>query len=233
MSDLEMQSSKIKSKDLELKASHAANDAHSKGSSNAALEAAINSAELYMKALRLADNAADRKRLDAKCKELLEKAESIKEAQDGVTSKPVVPLRQERKHPISTRKLTTRENIVLLEGAKLNGFVYKPWDKVPPMAEFELKEGHPLFTDALNLPLSEAQLASFAGWERPTEALQRIKINHNGDSLPTTPTMESQGKIDLVQDMTSDCSVVASLCAGTARAEKGHKKVSFFVSLLP
>lgn len=31
---------------------------------------------------------------------------------------------------------------------------------------------------------------------------------------------------DLVQDITTDCSVVASLCAGTARASKGHGTVS-------
>ena len=32
-------------------------------------------------------------------------------------------------------------------------------------------------------------------------------------------------EIDLVQDVTTDCSVVASLCAGIARALKGHGKV--------
>jgi hypothetical protein len=40
--------------------------------------------------------------------------------------------------------------------------------------------------------------------------------------------------VDLVQDITTDCSVVASLCAGTARASKGHGKVCIFlVSLIP
>ena len=38
--------------------------------------------------------------------------------------------------------------------------------------------------------------------------------------------MTSDQKIDLVQDMTSDCSVVASLCALVARAEHGHVEVS-------
>ena len=37
--------------------------------------------------------------------------------------------------------------------------------------------------------------------------------------------MIAVGKVDLVQDMTTDCSVVASLCAGTARAERGHARV--------
>lgn len=37
--------------------------------------------------------------------------------------------------------------------------------------------------------------------------------------------MTAINEIDLVQDITTDCSVVASLCAGTARALKGHGKV--------
>lgn len=39
--------------------------------------------------------------------------------------------------------------------------------------------------------------------------------------------MVGEGRIDLVQDVTADCSVVASLCAITARAEPGHSKVVF------
>ena len=31
--------------------------------------------------------------------------------------------------------------------------------------------------------------------------------------------------LDLVQDVTTDCSVVASLCAATARAERGYPRV--------
>lgn len=38
--------------------------------------------------------------------------------------------------------------------------------------------------------------------------------------------MTSYGSIDLVQDITTDCSVVASLCAGIARVQHGHSKVT-------
>jgi hypothetical protein len=44
--------------------------------------------------------------------------------------------------------------------------------------------------------------------------------------------MVAADDIDLVQDITTDCSVVASLCAGTARARKGHGKVSSPLSQL-
>jgi calpain-7 len=38
--------------------------------------------------------------------------------------------------------------------------------------------------------------------------------------------MSTSRPIDLVQDAATDCSVVASLCAGIARAERGHDEVS-------
>lgn len=37
--------------------------------------------------------------------------------------------------------------------------------------------------------------------------------------------MSSPLPIDLVQDAATDCSVVASLCAGVARSERGYDKV--------
>ncbi|KAL8733829.1 MAG: hypothetical protein Q9166_001817 [cf. Caloplaca sp. 2 TL-2023] len=37
--------------------------------------------------------------------------------------------------------------------------------------------------------------------------------------------MNASERLDLVQDVTSDCSVVASLCASAARAEKGHSAI--------
>jgi hypothetical protein len=40
--------------------------------------------------------------------------------------------------------------------------------------------------------------------------------------------MSSSLTIDLVQDAASDCSVVTSLCAAVARAERGHEQVSNF-----
>jgi hypothetical protein len=82
--------------------------------------------------------------------------------------------------------------------------------------------------DPTDLELSEAQREIFAGWRRPHETFRRPpespdqEIDHGGFSMLAT------NEIDLVQDITSDCSVVASLCAGTARAFKGHGKVISF-----
>lgn len=194
-----------------------------KSSTNATLKATIDAAELYMQALKLADSPLDRKRIDAKCKELINRAEDLKSRQDITPNgKSEVPL---LKPPFSPRKLTTRENIILLEGSKLNGFIFKPWDKEPTDEEFALKDGEEPFVDAPELPLSDVQLESFDGWKRPAEALSAVRFPGSAESNNITMTMRDISKVDLVQDLTSDCSVVASLCAGTSRVGRGHQKV--------
>lgn len=95
-----------------------------------------------MKALHLAP-ADDKKHLDSKCKELIIKAEKIKGAADwkaaaraGQNAFPAL------RPPASTRKLTTREEIIILEGAKLNGYIFPPWSRAPQQDEF-VYEGPP------------------------------------------------------------------------------------------
>jgi hypothetical protein len=88
-----------------------------------------------MKALRIAPSD-DKVQLDAKCKELITRAERIKAAADwqsAARQKPVSKLQP----PTSKRKLTTREEIIVLEGAKLNGFIFPPWERAPTPVEFE------------------------------------------------------------------------------------------------
>jgi calpain-7 len=186
-------------------------------SSKAAFDAAVEAAELYLQALELADNRTDRARLSAKCKELLTRSEQLR----GDCEQLLDP-----EKPVSKRPLTTKEKIILVEGSKLNGFKFPIWESAPEPTEFELKDRQEQFVDTPRLRLSPLQLESFAGWKRPREALGGIEILRDGEKLPNIPTMDRLKKVDLVQDMTSDCSVVASLCAGTARAERGHPRVS-------
>lgn len=98
-----------------------------------------------MKALKLATVPKDRQTLDAKCKDWLTRAEKIKESQDWQSAARA----QERRSPTSTRKLTTREEIILLEGAKLNGFIFPPWTTAPNSGEFKEDDGGP-FTYVAN-----------------------------------------------------------------------------------
>lgn len=67
----------------------------------------------------------------------------------------------------------------------------------------------------MDLELSNAQKVIFAGW-------RRLLDTHGSVDGPANEP-------DLVQDITTDCSVVASLCAGVARAKKGHAKVIYSI----
>ena len=206
---------------LETKALRAERTISSSTNISVALKAAIDSAELYMQALRLADKSADRSRLDAKCKQMLIKAERLRHSKDRTVSV------SKRHHPASVRPLNTKEKIILLEGSKLNGFMFRPWEDAPLGTDFDAKDGDLLFTDSPPLSLSEAQLEHFGGWLRPKDALALLDVDANaGEPLSKEPCMSWEGKVDLVQDLTSDCSVVASLCSATARTERGHAKVS-------
>ena len=112
----------------------------------------------------------------------------------------------------------------------LNGFKFQAWPGPPKAEEFLLNDGDDLFLDDPVLPLSELQRGSFAGWKRPREALASLPITE-WTKEKIVPTMTKGAvKMDFVQDLTSDCSVVASLCSGTARAERGHSKVSSCLS---
>ncbi len=77
-----------------------------------------------------------------------------------------------------------------------------------------------MLRDNAKFPLSTVQLDVFDAWRRPRDLLE---------SFHSTParcsTMLAHGRTDLVQDVTTDCSVVASLCAATARSERGNADV--------
>ncbi|KAK1145938.1 cysteine protease [Aspergillus melleus] len=191
-------------------------DVSSATSQRQALEAAIDVTENYMKALKLATLSRDKQALDAKCKDWLTRAEKIKVSQDWQS----VARGQETTLPTSTRKLTTREEIILLEGAKLNGFIFPPWSGSPSLDEFEQEDGKP-FADKPDLHLSDLQKHIFGGWKRPAELLARDLEDPNS---VVEPVMSVTGKTDLVQDVLTDCSVVASLCSTTSRLERGMGK---------
>jgi calpain-7 len=63
-----------------------------------------------------------------------------------------VPLTAAQKHvkrlkdPISTRKHTKKEDILLLRASVVNGFKFPPWEKNPSATEFALEEGAEAFT---------------------------------------------------------------------------------------
>ncbi|OKL59483.1 Calpain-like protease palB/RIM13 [Talaromyces atroroseus] len=183
------------------------------GSQPQALEAAIAAAENYMKALKIAESPREKQWLDSKCKDWLSRAERIKHDKGWKPSSSTtenIVLRE----PVSKRKLSTREEIIILESAKLNGFLFPPWTEAPGPQEFELNSDGEKFEDKA-LRLSIAQRKVFNGWKRPEE----LVTDFASDESRSTATK------DLVQDITTDCSVVASLCAATARTERGNNSL--------
>lgn len=77
--------------------------------------------------------------------------------------------------------------------------------------------------DKPDLTLSSSQWEIFNGWKRPHELLSGIDPSHETDT--TASMMPELSTVDLSQDVTTDCSVVASLCAATSRVERGHSQV--------
>lgn len=83
--------------------------------------------------------------------------------------------------------------------------------------------------DKTPLRLSDSQARMLEGWLRPHQALPPPNVNvtalDQSSYLNLKPTMHRVDRTDLVQDAATDCSLVASLCAAVARAEKGHPRV--------
>jgi calpain-7 len=97
------------------------------------LENAILAAELYMKAVKLASSDQERTRLRSKCKQILSRAEEIKNLETWVPQKSKAAL---LKAPSSERAVTKAEQIILLEGSKLHGFIFPPWKDDPDESNF-------------------------------------------------------------------------------------------------
>jgi len=104
-----------------------------------AVNRAIQAVELYMKAIKLSSNENERSRLKLRCKEVLARAEEIKLLESWIPQNipPSQPQTKALKIPVSERTPTTREEIILLEGSKLHGFVFPPWKAEPGPEVFE------------------------------------------------------------------------------------------------
>jgi hypothetical protein len=100
----------------------------------AALEKAILAAELYMTATKHASSDRERARLRSKCQQLTSRAESIKKSASWV---PLQSKDLSLKAPVSQRAISTREEIILLEGSRLHGFIFPQWTSDPDDAAFE------------------------------------------------------------------------------------------------
>ncbi|KAK3366345.1 hypothetical protein B0H63DRAFT_490759, partial [Podospora didyma] len=145
------------------------------------------------------------------CSDLIALGERLKANAKAAsaTSRPSVP------EP--TRTLPAAEKSILLRSSRLHGSIFPPWDSAPdPSTLLDRRPDSDTYVDPFPFSLSEEQRASFAGWRRPAQIFP--------------PFMSATGDIDLVQDLATDCSVVASLCA--AARHLGPTKDSLLASLV-
>ncbi|KAI1374660.1 cysteine proteinase [Hypoxylon crocopeplum] len=178
-----------------------------------ALEHAITAAELYMKAAKAATSSEEKTRLKKKCQSLLAKAEVLK---SGVSGSSVTAVEKRLKLPRSAREIPKSEQVILLRGSQLHGSVFPPWNSDPDPKEFG---GDDLFTDPSGFSLSDRQRTVFSGWKRPLEI-----VGSDGPDDKNS-LMQAQHDYDLVQDITTDCSVVASLCASMRHLRPGPASI--------
>ncbi|KAF2220068.1 hypothetical protein BDZ85DRAFT_204999 [Elsinoe ampelina] len=187
-----------------------------------------------MSRVKLCKDATSKKAANNEVKRLLDRAESIKtsgiwtssnrNSVFGVNLPSDAPKPRELREPASTRQLSKAEQIIILKASYVNGSKFPPWKATPLEAEFELKPGENLFLDDTQFNLSHTQNASLEGWKRPHEALPPPTWKSHGRPRPKATMLPTEA-IDFVQDAATDCSVVASMCAGVARAQKGHSRL--------
>ncbi|KAF4587561.1 cysteine protease PalB [Ophiocordyceps camponoti-floridani] len=162
-------------------------------SGRVALGHAIRAAELYMEAAGETSDKAGATRLRSKCQELIALAEKLKRRQETATA------------------LTPPQSDILLGALRLHGNVFPPWNCDPDDDEFELNPSSQYYTDEAPFTLSATQAQNFKAWIRPAELFGLAPDRDK--SQDENILMQVRGHCDLVQDITTDCSVVASLSA--------------------
>ncbi|KAM4055400.1 calpain family cysteine protease [Hirsutella rhossiliensis] len=139
-----------------------------------------------------ASTKAHAARLRRRCHELIVYAEKLKSQQATLSQFIVQPG-------------------ILVRASRLHGNDFPPWTAEPHDAEFELRPGADLYTDAATFTLSATQADNFAAWTRPAKL---FGLDPGRDKTKDEDVMmQLSDCCDLVQDITTDCSVVASLSA--------------------
>ncbi|KAG6004891.1 hypothetical protein E4U21_000618 [Claviceps maximensis] len=173
-----------------------------------ALEHAIKAAELYMKAAEKEPNKVDAARLRQKCQEQIVYAEKLKAHFASTAS--TAPTIHATQYPLILSSSKTSD--ILIQSSKLHKCEFPPWSQDPTSTDFERNQDNSSgFIDDTIFTLSPAQIENFAAWMRPDEL---FKTGANFSQQPNEDAMmQTSDNSDLVQDITTDCSVVASLSA--------------------
>ncbi|KAJ8129911.1 hypothetical protein O1611_g3717 [Lasiodiplodia mahajangana] len=181
-----------------------------------ALDHTIAAAELYMKAARQSTNPVDKKRMNKKCEELIKRAENLKKYNQAIDSVSIIE--RKLKLPRQVRQIPTSEKTILYRNSRLHGNTFPPWEFDPDPESFR----GDIYSDPSSFTLSSKQKAVFAGWKRPAELTKGTPERNDGSGKSGIETADDH---DLVQDITTDCSVVASLCASMRHLRPGPTSI--------
>ncbi|EXF85444.1 PALB protein [Colletotrichum fioriniae PJ7] len=174
-----------------------------------ALNHAITAADLYMKAAHEAISPTDRSRLRRKCAGLISLAEKLKSSPKTASpslAQPTVATITSTSNPsCHVRHVPSNERTILLRSSRLHGNIFPPWQAEPGVDNFSLSQGQKVFSDPAEYTMSARQESILEAWQRPVDQAREDTVDED--------FMASESDCDLVQDVTTDCSVVASLCA--------------------
>ncbi|KAG5975433.1 hypothetical protein E4U55_007690 [Claviceps digitariae] len=189
-----------------------------KSEGRSALEHAIKAAELYMKAAEQVLDKVDAARLRQKCQEQIVYAEKLK-ARLASTASASSSAAHGPHGPHGPRAIqspsilsASKASDILIQSSRLHKCEFPPWNQDPASIDFERNlDNSPGFIDDTVFTLSPAQMENFAAWVKPDE-LFKIDSKFCQQSHEHV-MMQTSDDSDLVQDITTDCSVVASLSA--------------------
>ncbi|KAI9016376.1 hypothetical protein CLU79DRAFT_763565 [Phycomyces nitens] len=115
-------------------------------------------------------------------------------------------------HDILSHRLSSAEIEVLKYTSNVNGKIFLPW-----IDSSDLKEKFSFDTKFLDpdgtLRLSDKQLAIFGGWKRPKQFMSQPQM------------IRLISSTNIIQDIVTDCSFVASLCVAAAYEQRFNKQL--------
>jgi calpain-7 len=128
-----------------------------------------------------------------------------------------------RKAPTSSRELSTKEKIIILKGTKFGGAKYAEGSREPTSEYFDQIPPTICTSHFSQLRVSDAQRQHFKDYVRPELAFPPPGVLSKEEH--PKPSMIPTQRPDLIQDIGSDCSVVASISAIMTNTESGQQRL--------
>lgn len=139
-----------------------------------------------MKAIKLANNSTERARLKERCLNILARAEEIKKIEhwQPATSRTgaVITPSEISRVPQSRRQLSTREEVILLEGSKLHGLIFPPWGSEPDEQEFAAPKGE-VYTSVSRHHYISSHLTAAETRQKLTYQITMLMNQETGEDL--------------------------------------------------